>query len=64
MARALDPKPDHWYAETPVMIEALAETVHTSIPDVCEHLEASVIHEELTEPGAVMRFVDEYVAAG
>lgn len=57
------PKPEHWYAETPILVEALAEAVHTSTMDVCEHLEATVIHEGTGPATAVQRFVDEYIAA-
>lgn len=55
--------PDHWYAETPILIEALAATVRTSIPDVCEHLEANVVEDHVSEVSAVLTFIDEYITA-
>lgn len=56
-------KPEHWYAETPILVDTLAASVHTSTLDVCEHLEATVLHEQATEEAAVQRFIDEYIAA-
>lgn len=53
----------HWYAETPVLVELLAAKVHTTITDVCEQLEANTLDEDVSDEQAVIRFIDDYVAA-
>lgn len=55
--------PGLWYAETPILIETLASSVKTTVMDVCEHLEANVTEAGDTENGAVLEFIDEYIAA-
>jgi hypothetical protein len=53
----------HWQAETPILIEALAVAAHTTIPDVIEHLDANATTYR-PDVVSVMRFIDEFVAAG
>ena len=53
----------HWQAETPILVEALAYAAHTTVPDVVEHLDAEATTYR-PDSVAVMRFIDEYVAAG
>jgi hypothetical protein len=53
----------HWYSETPILVEALAATIHTTPQDVCEQLQANATTYR-PDSVAVMRFIDDYVAAG
>lgn len=64
--------PEHWAADNPILVETLAAAVHTSILDVCEHLEDNVVMVRNEEPGrpqdmaesiAVQLFLHDYVAA-
>jgi hypothetical protein len=55
--------PSHWQAETPILVEALAVAAHTTIPDVIEHLDANATTYR-PDVVAVIRFVNEFVAAG
>lgn len=51
----------HWYAETPLLIEALADTMHTSILDVCEHLEDGIVGGQMPAEDAVNTFINDYI---
>lgn len=55
--------PAHWYSETPILIEALAAATEVPSATVVEHLDAEA-KTYRPDSVAVMRFIDEYVAAG
>lgn len=49
------------YAETPVLIDALAAAVGTTPQDVLDHLTESFTRDKLDDATALHVFIDEYV---
>lgn len=64
MTKTPTPEHDHserWYAETPIFIEALADTTHSSIPEVCLLLQENTLEENHSDEHAARMFIAEYI---
>lgn len=54
--------PHHAYAETPILIETLAETIGTTVTDVCENLAPHLVDYRPDSVG-IIEFINEHITA-